>query len=126
MIILNNFYMRLQARTSVYQSMECLYITCFDKCLCRAFKSITERKENKMKYFQTSIFSDYMAELLKYSLRIDAGICKGSDFIKLQQFEAKIINARNDGFLKFNEYKALYSIAMELHKEYRKALKLDK
>lgn len=79
-----------------------------------------------MKYFQTSVFSDYIAELLKYSLRIDAGIYMGSDFVRLQHLETRIINTKNDGLLKNNEYKALYSIATELHKEYRKALNLDK
>lgn len=79
-----------------------------------------------MKYFQTSVFSEYIAELLKYSLRIDAGMFFGNDFIKLQRFEARIIDARNDGYLNQNEYKALYSIATKLHSEYRKALNLDR
>lgn len=79
-----------------------------------------------MKYFQTSVFSEYMAELLKYSLKIDAGMFFGNDFIKLQRFEARVINARNDGYLNQNEYKALYSIASKLHSEYRKGLKLDR
>lgn len=78
-----------------------------------------------MKYFQTSVFSEYIAELLKYSLRIDAGMLFGSDFIKLQRFEARVINARNNGYLNQNEYKALYSIATKLHSEYRKGLQLD-
>jgi len=79
-----------------------------------------------MKHFQTSVFSEYIAELLKYSLHIDAGMFFGKDFIKLQRFEAKVINARNNGYLSQNEYKALYSIATKLHSEYRKALNLDR
>ena len=79
-----------------------------------------------MKFFQTSIFSEYLANLLKFSLKIDAGIYFVDDFVKLQRSEARVINARNDGYINYTEYKALYSIASELHKQYRIVLKLDR
>ena len=74
---------------------------------------------------QTGIFSEYMAKLLKHSLLLDGDMQTGSSFTDLQELEARIINARNNGYFTGTEAGALSSIAAGLHKDYRKALKLD-
>lgn len=74
---------------------------------------------------QTGIFSEYMAKLLKHSLLLDGDMQTGSSFIDLQKLEARIINARNSGYFSESEALTLSSIAAGLHKDYRKALKLD-
>ena len=74
---------------------------------------------------QTGIFSEYMAKLLKQSLLIDGNIKTDNSFIELQKIEARIIEAKNNGYFTASEAGALSSIAAGLHKDYRKALKLD-
>lgn len=72
---------------------------------------------------QTSVLSEYMAALLKHSLILDTG--QPDRFIELQKLEARIITAHNDNRITGEEYRALYSLAMQLHRDYRKALTLD-
>lgn len=74
---------------------------------------------------QTGIFSEYMAKLLKHSLLLDGDLQTGNSFIDLQKLEARIINARNNGYFPAAEALTLSSIAARLHEDYRKALKLD-
>ena len=75
---------------------------------------------------QTSVFSERIAALLKHSLKLDAGTATDADFIELQKLEAHITNAYQTGYFNGNAARALSSIAAELHKDYRTALKLDK
>ncbi len=75
---------------------------------------------------QTSVFSELLAELLKHSLKLDGATVTGEDFIALQKLEAHITNANQTGYFNGNAARALSSIAAELHKDYRTALKLDK
>lgn len=75
---------------------------------------------------QTSVFSELLAELLKHSLKLDGATVTGEDFIALQKLEAHITNAYQTGYFNGNAARALSSIAAELHKDYRTALKLDK
>lgn len=74
---------------------------------------------------QTGIFSEYMAKLLKHSLMLDGDLQTHSSFVELQQLEARIINARTAGYFTGREAMALSAIADGLHRDYRKALKLD-
>ena len=74
---------------------------------------------------KTGIFSEYMAKLLKHSLTLDGDLQTGEGFIDLQRLEARITNARNNGYFTGAEAGALSSIAAGLHENYRKALKLD-
>ena len=73
---------------------------------------------------QTSVFSEYMAALLKHSLKLDGNLQTHSDFVELQQIEARITNARNNGYFGGDQARALTSIAADLHKDYMAALKL--
>ncbi len=75
---------------------------------------------------QTSLFSEYMATLLKHSLMLDGNLQTDNGFVELQKLEARIINARNAGYFTQAEAGALSSIAGGLHKDYRAALKLDR
>lgn len=72
---------------------------------------------------QTSVFSEYMAELLKYSLRLDGGMIDGTDFIRLQRLDARIINAGNAGYYTYEERKILSAICAGLIKNTRDALR---
>ena len=74
---------------------------------------------------QTSVFSEHLAALLKHSLKLDADTGTGEDFIELQKLEARIIDAQQTGHYTGKAARALSSIAAELHKDYRTALKLD-
>lgn len=75
---------------------------------------------------QTSVFSEHLAALLKHSLKIDADTGTGEDFIELQRLEARITNAHQTGYYTGDAARALSTIAAELHKNYRTALKLDR
>lgn len=72
---------------------------------------------------QTSVFSEHLAELLKYSLRIDGGTIDGADFVALQRMEVRIVNAGNAGYYTHSEKKALYAICAGLIDNTRDALK---
>ena len=74
---------------------------------------------------QTSIFSEYLAALLKHSLILDAAGETHGHFIGLQKLETRILDAHNDGYINHEETRALYSIAKRLHSDYRNALRLD-
>lgn len=72
---------------------------------------------------QTSVFSEYLAELLKHSLILDTG--QPDQFIRLQHLEDRILKAHIDGRITGEETQALHTIARKLHRDYRTALHLD-
>lgn len=74
---------------------------------------------------QTSVFSECLAALLKHSLKLDGGTGTDTDFIDLQKLEARITRAHNTGYFDGAAAQALTSIAAQLHKDYRTALKLN-
>ena len=74
---------------------------------------------------QTSVFSEHLATLLKHSLKLDGGTGTDTDFLELQNLEARIIRAYNTGYYRGEAAQALTAIAGQLHKEYRQALRLD-
>ena len=75
---------------------------------------------------QTSIFSEYLAALLKHSLILDSAGEAKERFIDLQHLEERIVAAHSSGYLNETESRALYAIAMRLHSDYRQALNLDR
>lgn len=75
---------------------------------------------------QTSIFSERLAALLKYSLKLDAGIAVDGDFVELQRLEARIVNDCQTGYYPGHVARALSSIAANIHQDFRTVLKLDK
>lgn len=75
---------------------------------------------------QTSVFSERLADLLKHSLKLDTGAATDTDFIELQKLEARITTGYQTGYYTGDAARALSTIAAQLHKDYRTALKLDR
>ena len=70
-----------------------------------------------------SALSLFLEELAGHSIALDNSVTNG-DFVELQKLESRITNAHKRGELPAPVYRALYALAMDLHKSYRSILNL--
>lgn len=72
-----------------------------------------------------SVYTEHLEMLCKISRHIDAGKANDNEFTELQRLEGSIISASANGYYSYERKKALYSIAAQLHEDYREALQLN-
>lgn len=72
-----------------------------------------------------SVYTEHLEKLCKISRHIDAGKANDGEFLELQRLESAIISASVNGYYSYEQKKPLYTIALQLHEEYREALQLN-
>lgn len=74
----------------------------------------------------TSVFTEMLQQLAEYSAAADNGTATHSEFIELQRLNARIMNARNTGHIREQQYKALSAAYFDIKDNFRVVLGLNR
>lgn len=73
----------------------------------------------------TSIFTDYLQELYRISVKIDRATATEADLVQLQQIQVKITNGYNKGYFSLEKRQALRRAAEILLDECREVIRIN-
>lgn len=72
----------------------------------------------------TSIFTEYLQELTRYSAKIDRDTFREADFVELQKLQERITAAYNNNYFTLERRQMLRRIACHLTNEGREAIRI--
>lgn len=72
----------------------------------------------------TSIFTEYLQELTRYSAKIDRATFREADFVELQKLQERITAAYNHNYFTLERRQMLRRIACHLTDEGREAIRI--